>query len=179
MKQLTKDEIRFIKETGWTPTVQQANEWERTVWGRMVFPYVEHGFSKERDSYNIKCLDMAYYKAMEYGIDLTSLYGKCTDESDAITLEYDATYLFYTFFTKEQLEDMNDESATRWLKDFKYYFGYRKWDGGNMRFVNEALEVYNGYRVFYLEDDGSVGNISHDEYPNSWVWSEPERILKI
>lgn len=179
MKLLTKNEIRFIRETGWTPTVEQANEWDRTLWMDESQRKVYREMSlDERQQEAIKYVSMAYdYARDEYGIDLSSLYAKCTDESDAITLENDATYLFYVFFTREQLEGMDDKSATTWLKDFKYYFGYRKWDDGNLRFVQEALEVYNGHRVFYLEDDGSVWNISHDEYPNSWVWSEPERIV--
>ena len=31
MKKLTKTEINFIKETGWTPAVEQCDEWERTI----------------------------------------------------------------------------------------------------------------------------------------------------
>ena len=31
MKKLTKNEINFIKETGWTPAVEQCDEWERTI----------------------------------------------------------------------------------------------------------------------------------------------------
>ena len=93
-----------------------------------------------------------------YNIDTIDLYKKFTEESDAISLEYEATYLFYTFFTKEELEKLTDEEATKWLKDFQYFSGYRKWDGGNLVYVNEALEVYAGTREFYEEQDGEIWN---------------------
>lgn len=99
------------------------------------------------------------------------------DECDAIALENDATYLFYIFFTKEELEALTDEKAVEWLKGFKYFFGYRKWGCGGLRYAREALEVHEGKRVFYLEGDGSIWNISHDEYPNSWVWKRRGRIV--
>ncbi len=140
MRRLNNNEIKFIKETGWTPTVYQCDEYDRTT---------------------LKDLDTSIEVAKnEYDIDLLELYDKtCNlDNNDGISLEYEATYLFYTFFTKEELEKMTDAKATAWLKDFKYYFGYRKWDGGNIIYVNEALDVYNGTREFYEEDDGDVWN---------------------
>ena len=108
--------------------------------------------------------------------NLMDLYNKCTEECDGISLEYEATYLFYTFFTKEDLEKMTDQYATDWLKDFQYFFGYRKWDGGNITYVDEALDVYNGKRVFYLEDDGAVWNMESD---HSYIQDNPEVILEV
>ena len=70
---------------------------------------------------------------------------------------------------------MTDETATKWLKDFQYYFGYRKWDGGNLQYVNEAIEVYNGDRVFYLDGD-EVWNIEAD---SDWLKDNKNKILKI
>ena len=160
MKQLTENEIKFIKETGWTPTVEQCGEWGRTVFpslfGKADFKkeyldedgYVVDEFSNKVNEYVLKT----------YNIDTIDLYKKFTEESDAISLEYEATYLFYTFFTKEELEKLTDEEATKWLKDFQYFSGYRKWDGGNLIYVNEALEVYAGTREFYEEPDGEIWN---------------------
>ena len=160
MKQLTENEIKFIKETGWTPTVEQCGEWGRTVFpslfGKADFKkeyldedgYVVDEFSNKVNEYVLKT----------YNIDTVDLYKKFTEESDAISLEYEATYLFYTFFTKEELEKLTDEEATKWLKDFQYFSGYRKWDGGNLIYVNEALEVYAGTREFYEEPDGEIWN---------------------
>lgn len=145
MKRLTEQEIKFIKETGWTPTVQQCNEYSRTN----KAPYYIDSFA---ESQNIARED--------FNIDLIELYNKTCDidNSDGISLEYEATYLFYTFFTKEELEKLTDEEATKWLKDFKYFFGYRKWDDGNLVYVKEAIEVYEGTREFYEEYDGDVWN---------------------
>lgn len=160
MKKLTKNEINFIKETGWTPTVEQCNEWHRTIFTKIFDKenfkekyidedgYVTDEFSNKVNEYVLKT----------YNIDTIDLYKKFTEESDAISLEYEATYLFYTFFTKEELEKLTDEEASKWLKNFQYYSGYRKWDGGNLIYVNEAIEVYQGKRVFYCESDGEVWN---------------------
>ncbi len=170
MKRLTEKEIKFIKETGWTPTIYQMNysesELKRT-------PYADLTPEEAGKMYEITLAD-------QYDVDVHDLYDKtCNlDNWDGISLEYEATYLLYTFFTKEQLEHLSDEEATKWLKDFKYHLGYRKWDGGNDAYINEALEVYNGDRVFYIEDDGDVWNISKEEAPNSWVWDNPERIIR-
>ena len=179
MKPLTKNELRFMKETGWTPTVEQGNEWDRTIWMDESFKsrYKELPY-EDKHKEAIKYLSLAEeYAEKEYNIDLCDLYKKCTDECDGITLENDATYLFYMFFTKEELETFTDKTAIEWLKDFKYFSGYRKWDYNCIQYVKEAIEVYEGKRVFYLEDDGSIWNISHDEYPNSWVWEHQDRIV--
>ena len=147
MKRLTEQEIKFIKETGWTPTVYQMNYNESEL-KRTKFA----GMSKEGGA-KAFCQEMK-----KYNIDISDLYKKFTEESDTISLEYEATYLFYTFFTKEELEKLTDEEATKWLKDFQYFSGYRKWDGGNLIYVNEALEVYAGTREFYEEQDGEIWN---------------------
>ena len=150
MKPLTENEIKFIKETSWTPTIYQMNysesELKRT-------PYANLTPEEAGRMYEITLAD-------QYNLNIHELYDKtCNlDNWDEISLEYEATYLLYTFFTKEELERITDEEVTKWLKDFKYNFGYRKWDSGNLIFALEALEVYNGERVFYLQDD-DVWNI--------------------
>ena len=159
MKQLTENEIKFIKETGWTPTVEQCDEW-----GRTVFPslFGKADFKKEyldEDGYVVDEFSdkVNEYVLKTYDIDTVDLYKKFTEESDAVSLEYEATYLFYAFFTKEELEKLTDEEATKWLKDFQYFSGYRKWDGGNLIYVYEAIDIYNGARELYIQDD-SVWN---------------------
>lgn len=159
MKQLTENEIKFIKETGWTPTVEQCGEW-----GRTVFPslFGKADFKKEyldEDGYVVDEFSdkVNEYVLKTYDIDTVDLYKKFTEESDAVSLEYEATYLFYAFFTKEELEKLTDEEATKWLKGFQYFSGYRKWDGGNLIYVYEAIDIYNGARELYIQDD-SVWN---------------------
>ena len=140
MRKLNNNEIKFIKETGWTPTVHQCDEYDRTT-------------LKDLDT----SIEVAKY---EYDINLLELYDKtCNmDNSDGISLEFEATYLFYTFFTKEELEKMSSKKGLSWLQDFKYYLGYRKWDEQYTTIeINEAIEVYNGTREFY-EQDGNMWN---------------------
>ena len=158
MKALTEKEIAFIKETGWTPTVEQCNEWKRTIFPSLFneteikkkyldkYGYIIDEFSNKVNEYVLKT----------YGIDTADLYKKFTEDSDSISLEDEATYLFYTFFTKEELEHLTDKEATKWLQDFQYYSGYRKWDGGNLYYVNDAIRAYQGEIEFYQTADGSI-----------------------
>lgn len=153
MKRLTEQEINFIKDTGWTPTLHQMgyseNELKRT-----------HLYQVQNIPVSPEMMKLQFESfANQYGFDLYDLYEKtCNlDNSDQISLEYEATYLFYTFFTQEELEKLTDEEATKWLQDFKYYFGYRKWVGGNLTYVKEAIEIYEGTREFY-EQDGEMWN---------------------
>lgn len=180
MRELTKNEIKFIKETGWTPTVSQCGEWHRTIWTKDKISLNDACYAQLKNAYDIKYSGIAHdFAKKHYEIDLNKLYQKFVEEGDGISLENEATYLFYLFFTKEELEKMTDKEATQWLKDFQYYYGYRKWDEGNLTYVQEALEVYEGSRKFYLEDDDSVWNLSITEYPDSPVWERPERVLDI
>ena len=101
----------------------------------------------------------------EYGINLHEFLSVLADVNyDSISLEYDAVYLLYTFLTREELENMNDGEVLEWLRDFKYWFGYRKYDIG-LAYTHrcEALEVYDGTREFYETDDGEVWNREIEE----------------
>lgn len=159
MKRLTEQEISFIKDTGWTPTLHQMNYSENELKRTHLYQVQNIPVSPEMMRLQFESF------ANQYGFNLDDLYNKtCNlENSDAISLEYEATYLFYTFFTKEELEKLTDEEATKWLKDFKYFFGYRKWDGGNLTYVYEAIEVYEGTREFYEEYDGDVWNREVEE----------------
>ena len=154
MKKLTEQEISFIKDTGWTPTLHQMNYSENELKRTHLYQVQNIPVSPEMIKLQFESF------ANQYGFDLYDLYEKtCNlENSDSISLEYEATYLFYTFFTKEELEKLTDEEATKWIQDFKYYFGYRKWDDGNLVYVKEAIEIYEGTREFYEEYDGDVWN---------------------
>ena len=140
MRRLTENEIKFIKETGVTATVIQCDEWDRS----------------QCSSY----ADAEKLADEEYGINLDELSNVLLDANyDSISLEYDAVYLLYTFLTCEKLENMNDSEVLEWLKNFKYWCGYRKYDI-DLAHMNrcEALEVYDGTREFYETDNGEVWN---------------------
>lgn len=108
MKRLTDREVEFIKETHFTPTVLQCDEYGRT-------PFRDYAQAEK-------------ITKESYGIDLVGLMEKCAadDDIDAISLEYAATYILYTFFSKKELLNMKVSDALRFLADFRYYFGYRK-----------------------------------------------------
>ncbi len=145
MKRLTEQEINFIKKTGWTPTVYQCNEYKRTN----KAPYYIDSFAEAQ---NIARED--------FNIDLFELCNKlCNlENSDWISLEFEATYLLYTFFTPEELLEMDNTWALNWLQDFKYYFGFRKWNERDVETcIQEALRIYAGTREFY-EQDGEMWN---------------------
>jgi len=147
MKKLTNQEIEFIKKTGFTPTVFQCNEWDRT----------------NKAPYYINNIDEAHYVAIDYfNINLIEFMGKTANINmcDKINLDYEATYLFYTFFSKEELLDLDTSWALKWLQDFKYYFGYRKWTEKDVELaIQDALEIYGGSREFYeCQEDGEVWN---------------------
>ena len=140
MRRLTENEIRFIKETGVTATVIQCDEWYRS-----------------------QCSNYADAEKLadeEYGINLDEFFRVLVDvHYDSISLEYDAVYLLYTFLTREELENMSDSEVLEWLRNFKYWCGYRNYDI-YLAYINkcEALEVYDGTREFYETDDGEVWN---------------------
>lgn len=171
MEPLTKAEIQFIKETGWTPTVQQADEWRRTIFVKDFLPkkLSTDGRIKEKSKNDEEAFNSAIkYADEKYNINLIDLYDKCTHAYDITTLEHDAAYLFYVFFTKEELKKLTDEEATSWLKDFKYYCGYRKWDGDNLLYVDEAISVYDGQAAFYLDKDNTVWWFDGHPSPSSY-----------
>ena len=143
MRRLTENEIRFI--TGITPTVIQCDEWDHS-----------------------QCSNYADAEKLadeEYGINLDEFSSVLLDDNyDSISLEYNAVYLLYTFLTREELENMNGNEVLEWLKNFKYWCGYRKYDA-DLAYMHrcEALEVYNGTREFYETDDGEVWNREVEE----------------
>ena len=162
MKQLTKEEIKFVQETGFTPTVFQCNEYHRTP-----FKDFEEACKVAQDKYNI---DLDEFLSKNISIDL--------DDSDGISLEYVATYLFYCFFTKEELEQLTPIKALEWLQDYRYFCGFRKWDE-QLAFseVQEAIEIHNGTRVLYLESDGNVWNWEKEDFENNEHFKDKQIIF--
>lgn len=155
MRKLTKNEVAFVKETGFTPTVYQCREYHRTAFYDMKLDKKDYDPS---EGYHYQ---LAKKVAREkYNVDLDEFLKKNISQSlndgDSISLEYVATYLFYLFFTKEELQRMTDEAATEFLKNYRYYYGFRKWDGGNLTYVNDAIRAYEGEIEFYEDTDGNV-----------------------
>lgn len=141
MRELSPEEIKFVKETHFTPTVYQCNEYEKTP------------FSSYEDARK-----MAKEK---YSVDLDDFINKNLNQDDhgGISLEYVATYLLYTFFSKEELIYTEPEVFLQWLEDYRYFEGFRHW---GLVFVEEeveeAIEIYDGKRKFYLTKNNQIWN---------------------
>ena len=144
MKYLTQQEIQFMKDTGWSWTVFQCDEYIAT---------------------KCKDYDDAYRIAMEqYGVNLDALLHKSDENEDSISLEYAAGYLLYTFFTPAELEAKTDQELLEWLKDMKYFFGWRKADESDARAARyDAEKLFAGTAVFTDLGDGDVWYIEKDE----------------
>ena len=156
MKKLTESEIEFIRGTNYTATVWQDDEWHRTYWGEKpslsgVAEYCMHNGIPE------------VYDKISAATFLQHLHEKFNTNEDGISLEMLAIYLFRTFLTPAQLEEMlaaPSEYGMRpsaiWLQDWKYHFGFRKWNDADC-LVRDALNP--AIRLNPLEDE-----IWYDEY---------------
>ena len=155
MRFLTDNEIKFIKATGVTPTVIQLDEWKRT--GCVDFP----------DAWNVAAITFGVADPKEFFHMLTS-----DKDSDSISIDNNAIYLFYTFFTEEELKNMTSEEALKWLQDWKYYFGYRKCSEDEAaEFRDAALDMHlRPDRYYFKEIDGDVWVLEYD----SWYIDHPE-----
>ena len=144
MKYLTEQEIKFLKETGFTLTILQYDEWHRCS----VKSFEEATRVADRD----------------YNISLKELVSKLNEGEDWISLEFAAGYLFYIFFTEEQLQELSNKEALEFLQNFKYSFGWRKADYQDARnAVEDALKLYNHTYVFTHEFDDCVWYLGKNE----------------
>lgn len=136
MRMLKPNEVEFIKETHWTPTVHVCDEWHKT-------PYID--------------AEEARLAAIEYDIDLEALYNDCTRDVDFISLANEAAYLLFVFFSLSELEEMSAVACLDWLQNFKYFFGFRKWSETAADCAREeAIGIYTGEKVIKIADDKSV-----------------------
>lgn len=185
MRQLTQNEINFVKATKFTPTVYQCDQFYLTTYTDERCGYEpSETYHDRREKYSKKWMKIIKKDAKErFDVDLDEFIDKNLSvdngDYDGISLEFVATYLLYTFFTKEQLENLTNEAAVEFLQDYRYFFGFRKWYAGDMHYrlpyIDEAIEIYNGERVFYVEEDHQVRNMLKSE---SWIQNHPEFILK-
>ena len=144
MKYLTNNEIKFLKETGFTLTVLQCDEWDRC---------------------SVKSFEEATIIAdKNYNISLKELVSKLKEGEDSISLEFAAGYLFYTFFTEKQLHKLSDKDGLKFLQDFKYFFGWRKAEYLDARLgIEDALKLYNHTYVFTHQFDDCVWYLDENE----------------
>lgn len=155
MRLLTEQEIKFLKDTHITPTVIQCDEWKRTIFADEM-PETNSEYKKHQAGNKI--FSHACTKAREqYKVDLIDLYEKIMRDQDFISLQGEAPYILYCFLTKEELEQKTCDEVLEWLRDWKYYFGFRKWNSLDAAIVcQEALDLYNGVREIATFDDGCI-----------------------
>ena len=143
MKLLNDHQIKFIRHTRVTPTVIQCDEWNRTIWPKA--PCSDEIFAV------CYALGIAQNKpeALKFWDELLYVFNL---EDDGLALEDTAIYLFRTFLTRKEMEDMLAAPAIhsgyygyrltesgQWLQDWKYFFGYRKTPDAN-EMLEKALD---------------------------------------
>ena len=140
MHKLSENELRFLKETGFTPTVCQCDEYGRTN----KEPYYIDSFAEAQN-----------IAEEDFNVDLIKLLDNINDikDWDSLVLPDIAIYLFTTFFTKEELESKTDDELEKFLHDFRYHCGFRKFGWfGLCREI--ALKVFNDGWVVDEDEDG-------------------------
>lgn len=136
MKQLTELEWKFLKETRFTPTVYQCEEWPRTT------------LNNAEDYYSA---------AAKFGINGSKLIDKLNAEEDACTIDDAAAYILYNYFTEDELSKKSDQDLLEFLCGFKYFFGFRKYAVEAIQFVRETLlQLYRHEAEFQVDDDGDI-----------------------
>ena len=141
MRLLTRDEINFVKATKFTPTVFQCDQYYLTI-----FESYEQAKEFAKRVYNF---DLGEFLEKNIGVEL--------NDSDSISLEMNAAYLFYCFFTKEELDKMSAEEGLAWLQDYRYFLGYRKWSPQDARnAMDEAISIHYGYSKVTVGSDNNV-----------------------
>lgn len=145
MKLLTANEIKFLKETGWTPTVASCNEWKRCT------------FTEDQED-----------EVMEsYGIDVDAFRDKMFDDNaiDCISLAEEAAYILSVFFTWSELFQMiRDKTVLKWLQDWRYFCGYRKWDESEAYIAaGNAMDIVGGHKRVVADEDGYIWIVNRED----------------
>ena len=157
MKPLTDAEIAFIKLTNYTATVWQFDEWHRSIWGYEPSNHEIAELCEENSIPGVHDETVADF--------LENLHAKFNNIEDAISAENLAVYLFRTFLTREEMEQMLRQppvevgdggyrltASAKFLKDWKYFNAFRK--------VNDAdyiLEMALDPRwVYAVDEEGDI-----------------------
>ena len=145
MKLLTANEIKFLKETGWTPTVTSCNEWKRCT------------FTEDQEDEVMK----------SYGIDAEAFRFMIFDDNaiDCISLAEEAAYILSVFFTWSELfQMMRDKTVLKWLQDWRYFCGYRKWDEGEAYIAaGVAMDIVGGCKKVITDEDGYIWIVDRED----------------
>lgn len=138
MKALTNNEILFIKDSGWTPTIYQCDEWYK-------IGIDAEDFFKELERYNIDGHSF-----------LDKFFGE--DEIDNMSFEDEAAYILSLFFNwGELLKMLKEDSVLEWLRNWKYYYGARKWTKEEANdAVAVAMDLLSNNKKIKVDEHGSI-----------------------
>lgn len=153
MKKLTELEYMVMRHFDIKPTnIQMAN-------GEEWMPSLEEvaSFCMHNNFHHI-----VYNKLSAYSF-LVDLANKLCDIEDGISLEDLAIWVLSNYLTPEELEKMDEKAVETFLKDWKYFCGFRKCDGNGMYYKWDTFAYWNGEKV--LDPD------SEDIY-YKWVGDE-------
>ena len=142
MKKLDWREEKILFEYGITPTVIQCDEWESRGIGHPDYDKMASDFGCTYD-------------------EAISIYEKYDEKvccvEDSISLDDLAVWYLYKKHTKEELESLSASKALTELKDFKYFFGFRKFEERDMYpYIADAIRVHDGECRFATYPDGEL-----------------------
>lgn len=138
MKALTDKEWKILKETGFTPTVYQCDEWSRTLLK-----------DKSVSGFLRACADA--------GINGSQLMDKLCAEENSCTIDDAAAYILYNYFAEADIDKKTDQELLDFLCGFKYFFGFRKYSVCSIPFVRETLvQLYGHETEFAVDDDDDI-----------------------
>lgn len=139
MKALTQMEIEFIRDTCWKPTITQCDEWAKC---------------------NINSEDDMPIALVQYGLELDSFYDKFFGDDclDSISFCDEMTYILATFYEYEDIVELMDNGKILEVcKDWKYYFGARKWSMDDaMVCAGDALAVLRGELRIWVTEENDI-----------------------
>ena len=141
MKKLTELEYMVMKHFDIKPTdIQMANDDEWMPSLSAVATFCMHNNFHH----------IVYDKLSAYSF-LVVLANKLCDIEDGISLEDLAIWVLSNYLTPEELEKMSGEDVEKFLKDWKYFCGFRKCDGNGMQYKWDTFALWNGKMV--LDED--------------------------
>ena len=140
MKRLTDMEIAIVDHFNLTPNKMAEGDWP--ILTDVVQFCIHEGYG-----------GLVWDKMSAHAILLEIEKKWLTTEDDSIALEDIATWVLSHYFSRDQLINMTGEAAERYLKEWKYFFGFRKCDGMGEVYISDAIRVLDGIEVQVDDSD--------------------------
>lgn len=150
MKRLTECETKVMDEFHITPNALSLGEWDEGYSYpdfRKVSEFCSgHGMGDGDTPSKAKDL-------------VESLGRKLLFEEDSFSEDDTAAFILSRRFTRDELLAMDPSRIEGFMKDWKYFFGYRKCDGNGMAYKVRAIELLDGRIV----EDTSTDELCYKE----------------